>query len=41
MARTWCDKTGVPLVDNYRDLGVSAFRGANADKGTLKGMALK
>ena len=36
LARTWCDKTGVPLVDNYRDLGVSAFRGANADKGALK-----
>ena len=36
LARTWCDKSGVPLVDNYRDLGVSAFRGANADKGALK-----
>jgi DNA invertase Pin-like site-specific DNA recombinase len=36
LARTWCDKTGVPLVDNYRDLGVSAFRGTNADKGALK-----
>ena len=36
LARTWCEKTGVPLVDNYRDLGVSAFRGANADKGALK-----
>ena len=36
LARTWCEKTGVPLVDNYRDLGVSAFRGLNADKGALK-----
>jgi DNA invertase Pin-like site-specific DNA recombinase len=36
LARAWCEKTGVPLVDNYRDLGVSAFRGANADKGALK-----
>ena len=36
LARAWCAKTGIPLVDNYRDLGVSAFRGANADKGALK-----
>ena len=31
LARAWCAKTGIPLVDNYRDLGVSAFRAANAD----------
>jgi DNA invertase Pin-like site-specific DNA recombinase len=36
LARAWCLKTGIPLVDNYRDLGVSAFRGKNADKGALK-----
>ncbi len=36
LARAWCAKTGIPLVDNYRDLGVSAFRAANADKGALK-----
>jgi hypothetical protein len=36
LARAWCLKTGSPLVDNYRDLGVLAFRGKNADKGALK-----
>jgi len=36
LARDWCQKTGIPLVDNYRDLGVSAFRSKNADKGALK-----
>jgi len=36
LARAWCLKTGIPLVDNYRDLGISAFRGKNADKGALK-----
>jgi len=36
LARDWCLKTGIPLVDNYRDLGVSAFRSKNADKGALK-----
>lgn len=36
LARDWCARTGIPLVENYRDLGISAFRGANADKGALK-----
>ena len=36
LAREWCLKNGIPLVDNYRDLGVSAFRSKNADKGALK-----
>jgi DNA invertase Pin-like site-specific DNA recombinase len=36
LARAWCAKSGIPLVENYRDLGVSAFRGKNADKGALK-----
>ena len=36
LAREWCLKSGIPLVDNYRDLGVSAFRSKNADKGALK-----
>ena len=36
LAREWCAKTGIPLVENYRDLGVSAFRGKNADRGALK-----
>lgn len=36
LAREWCQKNKIPLVDNYRDLGVSAFRGKNADKGALK-----
>ncbi|MFZ4778091.1 MAG: recombinase family protein, partial [Terrimicrobiaceae bacterium] len=29
LARAWCLKTGITLVDNYRDLGISAFRGKN------------
>jgi DNA invertase Pin-like site-specific DNA recombinase len=29
-------KHSIPLVENYRDLGVSAFRGKNADRGALK-----
>jgi DNA invertase Pin-like site-specific DNA recombinase len=36
LARAWCAKHGIPLVENYRDLGVSAFRGKNADRGALK-----
>ena len=36
LARAWCSKNSIPLVENYRDLGVSAFRGKNADQGALK-----
>jgi len=36
LAKNWCQKNGIPLVENYRDLGVSAFRSKNADKGALK-----
>lgn len=36
LARAWCAKNSIPLVENYRDLGVSAFRGKNADQGALK-----
>ena len=36
LARAWCSKNGIALVENYRDLGVSAFRGKNADRGALK-----
>ena len=36
LAKEWCLKNGIPLVDNYRNLGVSAFRSKNADKGALK-----
>lgn len=36
LARVWCEKNEIPLVENYRDLGVSAFRGKNADQGALK-----
>jgi DNA invertase Pin-like site-specific DNA recombinase len=36
LARAWCAKNDIPLVENYRDLGVSAFRGKNADRGALK-----
>jgi DNA invertase Pin-like site-specific DNA recombinase len=36
LARDWCAKNNIPLVENYRDLGVSAFRSKNADKGALK-----
>ena len=36
LARAWCSKHSIPLVENYRDLGISAFRGKNADSGALK-----
>lgn len=32
----WCKQHGVELVDSYRDLGISAFKGANAETGALK-----
>jgi DNA invertase Pin-like site-specific DNA recombinase len=34
-AAGWCRRNGVNLVDSYRDLGVSAFKGKNAETGAL------
>jgi DNA invertase Pin-like site-specific DNA recombinase len=34
-AAAWCRHNGVNLVDSYRDLGVSAFKGKNAETGAL------
>jgi len=36
-AREWCDKNGYTLddADQYKDLGVSAYSGANAETGAL------
>jgi len=34
-AAAWCRNNGVTLVDSYRDLGVSAFKGKNAETGAL------
>ena len=34
-AELWCKRNGVQLVDSYRDLGKSAYRGANAATGAL------
>ena len=34
-AAAWCKANSVQLVDRYNDLGVSAFRGANAQIGAL------
>lgn len=34
-AAEWCRRNGVALVDSYRDLGVSAFRGKNVEMGRL------
>lgn len=31
----WCTRNGVELCDSYSDLGVSAFRGKNAEVGAL------
>ena len=31
MADTWCEQHGVALTDNYRDSGVSAYRGLNRE----------
>ncbi|HOC57320.1 MAG TPA: recombinase family protein [Verrucomicrobiota bacterium] len=31
----WCKRNDVQLVDNYNDLGISAFRGKNAETGAL------
>ena len=34
-AEEWCRKNGLPLFKNYSDLGVSAFKGKNAEHGEL------
>jgi DNA invertase Pin-like site-specific DNA recombinase len=35
LTRQWCEARGVELVEDYRDLGVSAFRRKNAVQGKL------
>ncbi len=36
-AQEWCDRNGYELsTENYEDLGVSAFKGANAEVGALR-----
>lgn len=35
LADKWCAENDAILMENYRDLGVSAFRGKNAAKGAL------
>ncbi len=35
-ARAWCEARGIALDDTLRDLGVSAFKGANAEVGALR-----
>ena len=34
-ADEWCRRNSIDLVESYRDLGVSAFRGKNAETGAL------
>lgn len=34
-AAQWCKRNGVELIQSYKDLGVSAFRGKNAETGAL------
>ncbi len=34
-AHEWCDERGLELDDSLRDLGISAFKGANRDIGAL------
>lgn len=34
-ARAWCDARGLQLVEDFADLGVSAFKGKNATEGAL------
>lgn len=36
LAKEWCQRNNVELVEDYRDLGISAFHGANADRGALR-----
>jgi DNA invertase Pin-like site-specific DNA recombinase len=35
LARLWCQRNGVQLVQQYSDLGLSAYHGANAATGNL------
>src|SRR5215475_6729954 len=34
-AAAWCKKNNIELVESYRDFGVSAFHGKNAETGAL------
>lgn len=35
LAQAYCRKHGLTLVENMKDIGISAFRGANAAEGAL------
>ncbi|MBB3999691.1 MULTISPECIES: recombinase family protein [Aureimonas] len=35
-ARAWCEARGLELDDSLRDLGISAYKGANRDVGALR-----
>lgn len=41
LAKEWCQRHKVELVEDYRDLGISAFHGANADRGALRAFLQK
>jgi DNA invertase Pin-like site-specific DNA recombinase len=41
LADEWCLRQKVELVEDYRDLGISAFHGANADRGALRAFLQK
>jgi len=41
LAKEWCQRNNVHLVEDYRDLGISAFHGANADRGALRAFLQK
>lgn len=41
LAKEWCQRNRVELVEDYRDLGVSAFHGTNADRGALRAFLKK
>jgi DNA invertase Pin-like site-specific DNA recombinase len=41
LAKEWCQRHKVDLVEDYRDLGISAFHGANADRGALRAFLQK
>lgn len=35
LGRKWCDANRMEFAENYRDLGISAYRGTNSEKGHL------
>jgi DNA invertase Pin-like site-specific DNA recombinase len=41
LAKEWCQRHKFELVEDYRDLGISAFHGANADRGALRAFLQK